>query len=89
VAGAARIDPGHRDVVVAVMEPAGSTAITALARLGEGGRAWAMVRSSLAARARAERTVEQLRAAGWHAIHTLEPEPIESAWARLLAEAAA
>ncbi|WP_062312879.1 DUF58 domain-containing protein [Demequina rhizosphaerae] len=85
-AGAGRLDPGHRDVVVAIIEPSGPVALRALAPLGESGRAWALVRAPQAARARAERTVESLRASGWRAVATLEPEPLEEAWARLLSE---
>ncbi len=85
-AGAGRLDPGHRDVVVAVIEPSGSVALRALAPLGETGRAWAIVRAPESARSRADRTVQTLTAAGWRAIATIEPERLEDAWARLLAE---
>ncbi|WP_296664473.1 DUF58 domain-containing protein [Demequina sp.] len=85
-ADAARVEPGHRDVVVAVIEPVGRSSVAALAPLGESSRAWAMIRASLAGRARAERTAEALRAAGWRAIVTLEPESIVDAWGRLLTE---
>ncbi|WP_062465062.1 DUF58 domain-containing protein [Demequina soli] len=85
-ASAGRVDAGHRDVVVAVVEPLGPTALHALTPLGESGRAWALVRASLAARARAERTAEALRLGGWRTVVSLEPETLESAWTRLLAE---
>ncbi|SEJ47163.1 DUF58 domain-containing protein [Demequina mangrovi] len=81
---------GHdrRDVVVAVIEPLGTAALRALSPLGDDGRAWVLVRTSLAARARGEHTVTALRAAGWCAVLSLEPEPLTDAWARLLAEGA-
>ncbi|WP_062384723.1 DUF58 domain-containing protein [Demequina iriomotensis] len=87
LAASAGLVPGDRhDVVVAVVEPLGPTALRALAPLGDSGRAWALVRAPHAARARADRTVAALRAAGWSAIVSLEPEPLTQAWARLLSE---
>jgi len=83
---ASLIDPGHRDVVVAVLEPLGRDGLEALVPLGDTGQAWGLVRAPLGERARAERTAEALRNGGWRTIVSLDGEHLADAWTRLLAE---
>ncbi|WP_062517923.1 DUF58 domain-containing protein [Demequina gelatinilytica] len=85
-AGARMLGADRSDVIVAIVEPLGPAALRALAPLGDGGRAWALVRCPTAARGRADRTVEALRGAGWTAIASEEPEALTEAWTRLLTE---
>lgn len=87
--GAAQLDPTPGTVIIAVVGPVDRASLELLAPHGEGGRAWALVRVQDRDRARGERTVTMLRAAGWRATMTEAPEPLAAAWDRLLAEASA
>lgn len=76
----------HGEVIVGVFEPLEREALDALVPLGDGGRAWAMVRTSdnVAQRESAEKTVMSLRRAGWRAATAATNGDLENIWTSMI-----
>jgi uncharacterized protein (DUF58 family) len=79
-------DAQHGEVIVGVFEPLEKEALDALVPLGDGGRAWAMVRTSDdgALSEAAELTVTVLRRAGWRAATASTHGDLENIWTAMI-----
>jgi uncharacterized protein (DUF58 family) len=74
------------EVIVGVLEPLDKEALDALVPLGDGGRAWAMVRSATGVEhdEAAEETVTALRRAGWHAATAASDSDLTHIWTSMI-----
>jgi uncharacterized protein (DUF58 family) len=79
-------DATSGEVIIGVFGPLDKEALDALALLGDGGRAWALIRENEAegATARASETALALRRAGWRTSVVAADAAIADAWTALL-----
>jgi len=77
-------DATNGEVIVGVFEPLDRAALDALMPLGDSGRAWAVVRTSVGNEEDATTTARALRRAGWRATTGTVSNDLEALWTRLL-----
>ncbi len=82
---AARSAPAG-EVIIGMFEPLTKEALEVLVPVAEGGRAWALVRTSsnVSQRERAEDTLRALRRGGWRAMALAAGDDLPKAWSTLL-----
>lgn len=79
-----RHDASHGEVIVAVVEPLEREALDALLPIGDTGRAWAMVRTTIGTAEAARDTARALRRSGWRVTTVSSTSDLESVWTALL-----